>query len=275
MWIHERTQARILALTRCSTTTYTCRTANTCLHARVYSRSHVRSFVRSLARVLVHVHATRCHEYTHLHAYLHAYRYMTRATDTCKRSTSLSLSLILPLFFFRTLFRSRPLPLNRSFFLFRSHPYAFSSSIPLLFPTSRPPPLSTPSRIFYSFFLSLSLSLSPIRSLSSSMPSSHSSLNSSPSLSVSPKLLPLSLATAYTVETAQAAEGHRSQLWTYLDRQEVKCGPPLPGVLVVGAEPRSFYRSDATKMTIRRWRSERLSLRLPPISSSRAEISPE
>jgi len=55
-------------------------------------------------------------------------------------------------------------------------------------------------------------------------------------------------------------------------KREVKCGPPLPGVLVVGAEPRGFYRSDATKMTIRRWRSERLSLRLPPISSSRAEI---
>lgn len=45
------------------------------------------------------------------------------------------------------------------------------------------------------------------------------SLYSISSLSVSPKLLPLSLATAYTVEAAQAAEGHRSQLWTYLDRQ--------------------------------------------------------
>lgn len=133
-----------------------------------------------------------------------------------QRSSPLSFSFILPLFPSHSFVP--PFPLDRSFFLFRSHPCAFSPSVPLLFPASRPPPLSTPSRIFYSFFLSFSLSISlfRVRSLSSY---AYVSLYSVPSLSVSPKLLPLSLATAYTVEAAQAAEGHRSQLWTYLDRQ--------------------------------------------------------
>lgn len=147
--------------------------------ARIFSL--VRSFIRSHARSLVCVGACappRIRTPTCIFACVPLYDSRDRYMQTLVPPPPLSRSVILPLFFFRTLFRFRPLPLNRSFFLFRSHPCAFSPSIPLLFPASRPPPLSTPSRIFYSF----SLSLSPFRSfvpsfppsLSSSMPSSHS-----------------------------------------------------------------------------------------------------
>lgn len=178
---------------------------------RTRAPARIFSLVRSRLVCWCMCTATRIRTSTCIFACVPLYDSRDRYMQTLIPSLPLSLSHS-PSFSF-SLFRP-PFLLDRSFFLFRSHPCAFSPSVPLLFPASRPPPLSTPSRIFYSFFLSLSLFR--VRSLSSY---AYVSLYSVPSLSVSPKLLPLSLATAYTVEAAQAAEGHRSQLWTYLDRQ--------------------------------------------------------
>jgi len=116
--------------------------------------------------------------------------------------------------------RDRSLSLSHSPSLFLSHSFSLSPpsiapsfsfvltlahSLLLLFPTSRPPPLSTPSRIFYSFSHSLSplcLRLTLLHSLPLCLPQTSSSVSSD-----------------RTVEAAQAAEGHWSQLWTYLDRR--------------------------------------------------------
>lgn len=178
MWIHERTHARILALTRCSTTRIRVEPRT---HMRTHARARVysRSFARSPVCWCMCTHRTAANTHTYVHICMHAYRYMTRATDTCKRSSPLSLSLSLSRIYIHTHMHTHILPLflshsfslspppSPAFFLFRSYPCAFSPSILLLFPTSRPPPSSAPSRIFYSFSLLFA-------SLSSSMPSSRS-----------------------------------------------------------------------------------------------------
>lgn len=174
MWIHERTHARILALTRCSTT-----------RIRVEPRTHMRTRARAyiLARLLVRPCVGACARIapppirTPIRAYLHARVPLYDSRDRYMQTFPLSLSLsliyihthmhthILPLFLSHS-FSLSPPP-SPAFFLFRSYPCAFSPSILLLFPTSRPPPSSAPSRIFYSFSLLFA-------SLSSSMPSSRS-----------------------------------------------------------------------------------------------------
>lgn len=185
-------RARLLALTRCSTA-----------HVYASSDGHMRAF--SLARVVGACArtGTAANMHTYMHICTHAYRYMIRATDTCKRSSYLSFSPFPPLShththtlslsFLSHSFRFRPLPLNRAFFLFRSYPCAFSQSI-LLYPTSRSPPLSTPSRILYSFSLSLLFAPSPPLCLRLTLRAPF------PPSPISPKLLPLSLATAYTAD---------------------------------------------------------------------------
>lgn len=162
------------------------------------------SFVRSSRPcVLVYVHASHRREYAHLHAYLHARvplydsrdRYMHTRSSPHSLSRSryaVSFSPSFPSFSFALFFALAPsllTALSSSFGL----TLARSPRLSLLFPAPRPPPLSTPSRIFYSFFFSLFLSFAP-----SPPPCAFVSLYSIPSLSVFPKLLPPSLATAYS-----------------------------------------------------------------------------
>lgn len=214
MWIHERTHARILALTRCSTTRIRVEPRT---HMRTRARVYSRSFARSPVCWCMCTHRTAANTHIYVHICMHAYRYMTRAyTDTCKRSSPLSLchthihthahthspSFSFALFFAFAPSLSRLLPLS---FL----PLRILSVYPLI-PYLPSAPFKCP---LPNFLLFLSLIRFPL------LLYAFVSLYSIPSLSVSPKLLPPSLATAYTVEAAQAAEGHRSQLWTYLDRQ--------------------------------------------------------
>jgi len=190
----------------------------------------------------------RAHPHVHTYFCMHAYRYITRATDTCERSSPLSLSLSRALFF-----AFAALPPRLSFLLSLS-----PSRIPFVRPSlslSLPSPLPPTALFKYplpNFLLSLSLSLcfSLLHSLPLLLPA-FVSFYSVRSLSVFPKLLPLSLAIAYTVEAAQAAEGHRSQLWTYLDRRaksevlDLLCSASLS----VDARSPWFYYSDATTTT--------------------------
>lgn len=188
-----------------------------CVGAHLQTRCIIFASFRRVSRSRVctqHPHTYFC-----MHAYIcYVHRYVTRATDTCKRSR--------PLFFSHSLSYSfslspPPLPFYRSLTLVRSvYPTLILFTLPLYPPTAlfKYPPLP-PLETFYSFSLSLCFSL--FRSLPLLLPTfvSFYSIRFPPPLSVFPKLLPLSLAIAYTVEAAQAAEGHRSQLWTYLDRQ--------------------------------------------------------
>lgn len=187
------------------------------MRTRARARARIFSLVCSFARVLVHVHASHRRQYAHLRAYLHArvplYDSRDRYMQTLVPSISLSHAYTYththsPSFSFALFFAfapslSRLLPLS---FL----PLRILSVYPSLIPYLPSAPFKCP---LPNFLLFLSLIRFPL------LLYAFVSLYSIPSLSVSPKLLPLSLATAYTVEAAQAAEGHRSQLWTYLDRQ--------------------------------------------------------
>lgn len=155
--------------------------------------------------------------HTRVHICMHIHCYMTRATDMQ--------TLVGPLLSFFSLFLS----ISHSF---RSPPASLSCSLPLYLSLSRthpctrsiflfffyfPPVCSLqvpPPETLYSFFLSLSHPSPPLSSPppAPSVPLDSISLCFIPFLSVFPKLPPLSLASAYTVEAAQAAEGHRSQL---------------------------------------------------------------
>lgn len=222
--------------------------------ARVYSRSRVGAYAR--------IAPPRIRTPTCIFACTRI-RYMTRATDTCKRLSPLSLLLSFSIFSFSHP-PFPPIAASSSFALTLAHSLRLSLSYSL-----------SPSALFkyplpnfllsFSFFHSFPLLLYAFISL-----------YSIPFLSISPKLLPLSLATAYTVEAAQAAEGHRSQLWTYLDRQarsevlDLLCPASLSSVLSPVVLPFRCGEDDDRTSTVRTTSF----LRLPPISSGRAEISP-
>lgn len=152
----------------------------------------------------MHASTSSRYTYTRSHAYLHARILRHDSRDGYMQTLVPSFSPLLPppsLSLFLALFFAvapfpLPLPTYRSFSLSRLHlahslRLSLSCSLPL-----RPPPLSTPSRTFYSFFLSPSLSRRSSLSLSLSSSASVSFYSTAP-LSVFPKLLPLPLATTY------------------------------------------------------------------------------
>lgn len=228
-----------------------------CMTVRI--RKHGRTCVGAYARTVANTRAsTRTYVFLHARVPLHNSRdrYMRTLVPSLSLSLSRSFSLLPP-----------SLPVYR--FFFRSHPRAFPSSV-LLSVSLYPPPLPPTALFKYplpNFLLSLCFSL--LHSLPLLLPA-FVSFYSVRSLSVFPKLLPLSLAIAYTVEAAQAAEGHRSQLWTYLDRRAKSevwtsfARRPCP--LMLG--PRG-----STIPMRRRRRSRRTFAPTSALSSARAKLS--